>query len=62
MPTPREPINSGFGAAYTAADVIEGIDLAGKVVIVTGGYSGLGRRTKRVLQSAGAKVIVPANL
>ncbi len=60
MSTPQEPINSGFGAASTATDVIQGIDLTGKIVIVTGGYSGLGRETTRVLQSAGAKVIVPA--
>lgn len=45
MSTPQEPINSGFGAASTAADVIQGIDLTGKVVIVTGGYSGLGWET-----------------
>lgn len=60
MSTPQEPINSGFGAASTAADVIQGIDLTGKVVIVTGGYSGLGWETTRVLLAAGAKVIVPA--
>jgi len=60
MTTPQKPINSGFGAASTAADVIRGIDLAGKIVIVTGGYSGLGRETTRVFQVAGAKVIVPA--
>mgnify|MGYP003591097941 FL=1 len=60
MTTPQEPIRSGFGAASTAADVIRGIDLTGKVAIVTGGYSGLGRETTRVLWAAGAKVIVPA--
>lgn len=60
MTTPQEPIRSSFGAASTAADVIRGIDLTGKVAIVTGGYSGLGRETTRVLWAAGAKVIVPA--
>lgn len=60
MTTPQEPIRSGFGAASTAADVIRGIDLTGKVAIVTGGYSGLGRETTRILWAAGAKVIVPA--
>ena len=60
MPTLQKPIGSGFGAASTAADVIEGIDLSGKIAIVTGGYSGIGVETSRALRSAGARVIVPA--
>ncbi|MFJ9028261.1 oxidoreductase [Streptomyces sp. NPDC102274] len=60
MTTPQQPIGSGFGAASTTADVIEGIDLSGKVAIVTGGYSGIGLETVRTLRSAGAEVIVPA--
>ncbi len=42
MNTLQSPIRSPFGAASTARDVIEGIDLSGKVAIVTGGYSGIG--------------------
>ena len=60
MTTLQQPIGSGFGITSTADDVIRGIDLEGKVAIVTGGYSGLGRETARVLLSAGARVIVPA--
>jgi NAD(P)-dependent dehydrogenase (short-subunit alcohol dehydrogenase family) len=60
MRTPQEPIDSGFGAASTASDVIDGIDLSGRVAIVTGGYSGIGLETTRALHAAGAKVIVPA--
>ncbi|AXK67241.1 SDR family NAD(P)-dependent oxidoreductase [Burkholderia sp. IDO3] len=60
MLTPQKPIGSNFGAATTADEVIANIDLAGKVAIVTGGYSGLGRETARVLRRAGARVIVPA--
>jgi hypothetical protein len=52
MPTRQMPVGSGFGAASTTADVIAGIDLTGKNVIVTGGYSGLGRETVRTLRSA----------
>lgn len=59
MSTKQLPIESGFGAASTADDVITGIDLTGKTTIVTGGYSGLGRETARVLRAAGATVIVP---
>lgn len=60
MPTSQSPIGSGFNSASTAAEVIKGVDLAGKTAIVTGGYSGLGRETVRELRAAGARVIVPA--
>ncbi|MCM3626220.1 oxidoreductase [Paenibacillus glycanilyticus] len=59
MTTKQTPIGSGFGASVTAEEVINGIDLTNKIAIVTGGYSGLGLETVRVLRSAGAKVIVP---
>lgn len=52
--TPLSPIQSPFGAASTARDVVEGIDLSGKVAIVTGGYSGIGLETTKVLAGAGA--------
>ncbi|PXW28706.1 SDR family NAD(P)-dependent oxidoreductase [Paraburkholderia caballeronis] len=58
--TPQHPIGSGFTAASTTSHVIRGISLVGKVAIVTGGYSGLGRETVRTFLSAGARVIVPA--
>lgn len=56
----QSPIGSGFDATSTASDVIKGIDLAGKVAIVTGGNTGIGLETTKVLASAGAHVIVPA--
>jgi NAD(P)-dependent dehydrogenase (short-subunit alcohol dehydrogenase family) len=56
----QTPIGSGFTAASTTYDVMQGIDLRGKVAIVTGGYSGLGKETVRAFRSAGADVIVPA--
>ncbi|MDW5324319.1 SDR family NAD(P)-dependent oxidoreductase [Plantactinospora sp. KLBMP9567] len=59
MPSPQRPIGSGFGAASTAGEVIEGIDLSGRTAIVTGGHSGLGLETTRALRSAGATVVVP---
>lgn len=58
--TPQTPIDSGFGAQSTAAEVISGVDLSGKTALVTGGYSGLGLETVRALVSAGARVIVAA--
>lgn len=60
MNTPQTPMGSGFSRASTTVDVIKGVDLVGKVAIVTGGYSGLGFETARTLASAGARVIVPA--
>jgi len=56
----QEPIGSGFGFKTTAAEVIAGHDLTGKLAIVTGGYSGIGLETTRAFASAGAHVIVPA--
>jgi NAD(P)-dependent dehydrogenase (short-subunit alcohol dehydrogenase family) len=58
--TAQAPIESPFGMRSTAAEVIAGIDLGGKVALVTGGYSGLGLETVRALTGAGAKVFVAA--
>ncbi len=60
MSTPQRPLPSGFGARTTAADVARGVDLSGKLAIVTGGASGIGHETVRQLTIAGAHVIVPA--
>lgn len=60
MITAQHKIGSGFGAKSTAEDVLDGIDLTGKLAVVTGGYSGLGLETTRALTKAGARVVVPA--
>jgi 3-oxoacyl-ACP reductase-like protein len=56
----QRPIGSGFDAFTTARQVATGVDLSGKVAIVTGGYSGLGLEMTRTLVAAGASVVVPA--
>lgn len=56
----QQPIGSGFTATSTASEVIKGIDLSGKIAIVTGGNAGIGLETTKVLAAAGATVIVPA--
>lgn len=52
------PLNSGFTAASTAEQVLEGIDLTGRNAIVTGGHRGIGLETTRALSQAGASVLV----
>lgn len=47
-----------FGATSTAAEVVAGIDLTGRTVIVTGGSSGIGVETARALAGAGADVVL----
>ena len=56
----QKPLQSGFGTTSTIYDVIKGIDLTGKIAIVTGGYAGIGVETVKAFIHAGAKVIVPA--
>lgn len=58
--TEQKPINSVFSAESTTEDVIRGIDLSGKIALVTGGYAGLGLETVKTLVKAGAEVVVPA--
>jgi NAD(P)-dependent dehydrogenase (short-subunit alcohol dehydrogenase family) len=60
MTISQQKIGSGFGASSTADEVLSGIDLTGKLAIVTGGYSGIGLETTRALRRAGADVLVPA--
>ncbi|NRZ58659.1 NAD(P)-dependent dehydrogenase (short-subunit alcohol dehydrogenase family) [Clostridium beijerinckii] len=58
--TTQTPINSKYNFFTTAKDVIEDIDLKDKIAIITGGYSGIGMETAKVLAEAGATVIIPA--
>lgn len=56
----QHPLDTGFNAQSTTADVIKGINLTGKIAIVTGGNTGIGLETTKELSGAGATVIVPA--
>ncbi|GMH26435.1 hypothetical protein Nepgr_028278 [Nepenthes gracilis] len=54
------PGPSGFGSASTAEQVTEGIDASNLTAVVTGGSSGIGLETSRVLALRGAHVIIAA--
>jgi len=58
MNSKQHPLGTPFTAASTVDDVLKGIDLSGRNVIVTGGHSGLGLVTTRALSKAGATVTV----
>lgn len=47
-----------FSLNSTADEVLAGIDLAGKLAVITGGGAGLGKETARALAARGADVIV----
>jgi NAD(P)-dependent dehydrogenase (short-subunit alcohol dehydrogenase family) len=49
-------IRSPFGFRTTAAEVVDGVDLTGRRVLVTGAASGIGVETVRALAGAGAEV------
>jgi NAD(P)-dependent dehydrogenase (short-subunit alcohol dehydrogenase family) len=53
-------IKTKFGFSTTAAEVLDGVDLTGKTMIVTGGASGIGIETVRALLRAGAAVTIAA--
>ncbi|HSH02975.1 MAG TPA: hypothetical protein VLL52_10690 [Anaerolineae bacterium] len=56
----QKAIDSPFGMRSTAAEVVAGMDLRGKSVVVTGGYSGIGTETVWALAGGGATVLVGA--
>jgi NAD(P)-dependent dehydrogenase (short-subunit alcohol dehydrogenase family) len=50
-------MNNAFGATSTTDEVLEGMNLSGKRVLVTGVSAGLGVETARALASHGAEVV-----
>ena len=51
--------NPTFGRETTIDELLEGVDLSGRRVLVTGGSAGLGAETVRALAAHGAHVIMP---
>jgi NAD(P)-dependent dehydrogenase (short-subunit alcohol dehydrogenase family) len=56
-PTLEETMAKTFGATSTTDDVLEGVDLSGKRILVTGVSAGLGVETVRALAAHGALVV-----
>ncbi|KAK9195812.1 hypothetical protein WN943_003937 [Citrus x changshan-huyou] len=54
------PGSSGFGSASTAEQVTDGIDATNLTAVITGGASGIGLETARVLALRKAHVIIAA--
>lgn len=55
--TRQEPF-ARFGSKTTADEVVQGMDLSGRVMLVTGANTGIGYDTGRSLASAGARVLL----
>lgn len=53
-------MTSKYDFKTTAMEVVEGVNLKGREVIVTGGSSGIGVETVRALAKAGARVVIGA--
>ncbi|QSB24284.1 SDR family NAD(P)-dependent oxidoreductase [Curtobacterium sp. 24E2] len=58
MITDQHPLPTPFTASSTAAEVLDGVDLTGRNVVVTGGHGRLGHEASRALAAAGAVVTI----
>ncbi|WFE49362.1 SDR family NAD(P)-dependent oxidoreductase [Micromonospora sp. WMMD1155] len=56
--TANSRLTTPFTARSTAAEILDGVDLTGRRMIVTGGASGIGVETVRALAGAGAEVTI----
>ncbi|MBU2664285.1 SDR family NAD(P)-dependent oxidoreductase [Actinoplanes bogorensis] len=52
-------IHTPYDMHTTAAEILTGLDLSGRRILITGGASGLGRAAADALRGAGAEVIAP---
>jgi NAD(P)-dependent dehydrogenase (short-subunit alcohol dehydrogenase family) len=55
---PQTQIESRFGKKSTAEEVLQGVNLEGKLAVITGATAGIGKATARALARAGATVVI----
>jgi hypothetical protein len=58
----QQPIGSGFTATSTASEVIRGVSLAGKVAMVSGGYTGIGLNSRGMESQLATNYLAPFQL
>src|SRR5258705_10155222 len=56
--TEGQRFREGMHMAHTVDEVLSGVDLTGKIFVITGATSGLGLTAARGLASAGATVVL----
>lgn len=54
----QRDIESRFGKKSTAQEVLRGVNLGGKLAVITGATAGIGKATARALAEAGATVVI----
>ncbi len=58
--TLQQQLKNNFGHSTTAMEVVEGMDLSGKIIVMTGGHTGTGLQATKAFVSKGATVIALA--
>lgn len=58
--TLQQPLENNFGHDTTVMEVVEGMDLTNRVIVMTGGHTGTGLQAAKAFVSKGANVIALA--